>query len=379
MSPRTYIGPFGRILPLRDEKEPERQKLPISALDETRTNINMATYQLPPPERLQFGSDISPGFTEPIKYNTISQSGRVHGSSPPLYVEPPWNTHHKPLPSVSQLLTPSTQKHISSSPSSSPQRSPNSSRPPTSGLPNNRESSFNQRAQPYQYPHQPTYPQVQSTTQMRFPTNVSLPREGFPINSSTSRFPSSYGDHQGPSMSTYASSLESTQQALYPSQSQRVPPALPRHQSTSGSNASHSHPMLPIGVAQSQYMPPLNGPITFQGQTSAYQMTPNPATASEHISPTPANKVKPQPRVIAERDIPGEGPSWVYEDGTTCKKVIDGEVVNAQWGVTKAGKPRKRLAIACTTCREKKIKCDPAEPKCVQCEKFGRDCKFTTA
>ena len=91
------------------------------------------------------------------------------------------------------------------------------------------------------------------------------------------------------------------------------------------------------------------------------------------------NSVKPMARVVGEADVPGQGPSWVYEDGTTCKKIIDGEEVNAQWGVTKAGKPRKRLAIACTTCREKKIKCDPAEPKCVQCEKFGRECRFTTA
>jgi len=93
----------------------------------------------------------------------------------------------------------------------------------------------------------------------------------------------------------------------------------------------------------------------------------------------PANNVKPLPRLVGEQLIPGEGPCWVYEDGSICKKVIDGEPVNAQWGVTKAGRPRKRLAIACTTCREKKIKCDPAEPKCVQCAKFGRVCRFTTA
>lgn len=92
-----------------------------------------------------------------------------------------------------------------------------------------------------------------------------------------------------------------------------------------------------------------------------------------------ANTVKPLPRVVGEQIIPGEGPCWVYKDGSTCKKVIDGEAVNAQWGITKAGKPRKRLAIACTTCREKKIKCDPGDPKCVQCEKFGRECRFTTA
>ena len=91
------------------------------------------------------------------------------------------------------------------------------------------------------------------------------------------------------------------------------------------------------------------------------------------------NSVKLQPRVHHEDILPGEGPVWVYEDGSTCPKTIDGEPVNAEWGVTKAGKPRKRLAIACTTCREKKIKCQPALPKCAQCDKFGRECHYATA
>lgn len=85
------------------------------------------------------------------------------------------------------------------------------------------------------------------------------------------------------------------------------------------------------------------------------------------------------PRFVRQADVPGEGLCYFYDDGTHCKTVIDGEVVNAHWGVTKAGKPRKRLAIACITCREKKIKCDPDFPRCVQCEKFGRVCKFKNA
>jgi hypothetical protein len=82
---------------------------------------------------------------------------------------------------------------------------------------------------------------------------------------------------------------------------------------------------------------------------------------------------------VRQADVPGEGTCYFYDDGTHCKTVIDGEIVNAHWGVTKAGKPRKRLAIACITCREKKIKCDPDYPRCVQCEKFGRTCKFKNA
>ncbi|KAL2672196.1 hypothetical protein Neosp_012897 [[Neocosmospora] mangrovei] len=82
------------------------------------------------------------------------------------------------------------------------------------------------------------------------------------------------------------------------------------------------------------------------------------------------------PRFVRAAEVPGEGMCYFYDDGSHCKPVIDGEAVNAHWGVTKAGKPRKRLAIACVTCREKKIKCDPDYPRCVQCEKFGRVCKF---
>ncbi|KAI0403634.1 hypothetical protein F4802DRAFT_279809 [Xylaria palmicola] len=85
------------------------------------------------------------------------------------------------------------------------------------------------------------------------------------------------------------------------------------------------------------------------------------------------------PRFVRSGEVPGEGSCYFYDDGSHCKAMIDGEAVNAHWGVTKAGKPRKRLAIACVTCREKKIKCDPDFPRCMQCEKFGRTCKFKNA
>ncbi|KAF2125361.1 hypothetical protein P153DRAFT_378826 [Dothidotthia symphoricarpi CBS 119687] len=80
-------------------------------------------------------------------------------------------------------------------------------------------------------------------------------------------------------------------------------------------------------------------------------------------------------RCIGQREVPGEGICYFYEDGTYCRVVIDGEPVNPSWGITKAGKPRKRLAQACLTCREKKIKCEPGYPKCHQCSKSQRICK----
>ena len=51
---------------------------------------------------------------------------------------------------------------------------------------------------------------------------------------------------------------------------------------------------------------------------------------------------------------------------------------HVDWGRTKAGKPRKRLAQACLSCRQKKIRCHPnlTTGRCLQCEKSGSDCKF---
>ena len=59
--------------------------------------------------------------------------------------------------------------------------------------------------------------------------------------------------------------------------------------------------------------------------------------------------------LVGERTIPGKGVCYVYDDGSLCQKVINGDAVNPKWGTTKAGKPRKRLGQACNTCREKKV------------------------
>ncbi|KAK4191692.1 hypothetical protein QBC35DRAFT_448250 [Podospora australis] len=136
-----------------------------------------------------------------------------------------------------------------------------------------------------------------------------------------------------------------------------------------------------------------------EGRASDYRDQLTPQSATSHGPPTPTAISVPSeavpskdglgpkiwtgthflPRFVRAAEVPGEGLCYFYDDGSHCKTVIDGEAVNAHWGVTKAGKPRKRLAIACVTCREKKIKCDPDYPRCVQCEKFGRVCKFKNA
>jgi hypothetical protein len=111
-------------------------------------------------------------------------------------------------------------------------------------------------------------------------------------------------------------------------------------------------------------------------EKSPTESSPFPVTdAKDGSSPRPAIL----PHVVDERYIEGEGLCYIYADGSYCPKAIDGEPVNANWGVTKAGKPRKRLAQACVTCREKKIKCHPNLPKCDQCQKSGRQCRFESA
>lgn len=147
--------------------------------------------------------------------------------------------------------------------------------------------------------------------------------------------------------------------------------------------SSGYRPDAPATSSQQHYQappPPHHGPYHH-----AQQPPTTPATTGETI-PT-KDGLGPKiwtgshflPRFVRAAELPGEGLCYFYDDGSHCKTVIDGEAVNAHWGVTKAGKPRKRLAIACVTCREKKIKCDPDYPRCVQCEKFGRICKFKNA
>lgn len=79
-------------------------------------------------------------------------------------------------------------------------------------------------------------------------------------------------------------------------------------------------------------------------------------------------------KCIGISNIPGEGLHYLYDDGSRCPTQVAGEHVNPAWGLTKANKPRKRLAVACLNCREKKTKCDSGQSRCSQCQKGGRQC-----
>ena len=82
-------------------------------------------------------------------------------------------------------------------------------------------------------------------------------------------------------------------------------------------------------------------------------------------------------KYLGVKDFAGEGAFHLYEGRYRIPTHVDGEQVNPQWGLTKANKPRKRLALACLDCRMKKIKCEPGASSCLQCERAKRICRMS--
>lgn len=121
------------------------------------------------------------------------------------------------------------------------------------------------------------------------------------------------------------------------------------------------------GSVSSPYTPNTYDDAASRGSTSGYDKYVTP--------PFPPNGAETTKRYLGVQEIPGEGTFHVYEGGHRLPTEVDGQSVNPQWGLTKANKPRKRLAIACLDCREKKIKCEPGASSCLQCEKAKRPCR----
>jgi hypothetical protein len=309
----TYIGPFGRILPVPEDYDlPQSPKSP---------SLEMLARKMPPlPDmRLAFGSDPTPGFTDP---NLYSRSQKPNTSSRTRV--------GRTLPGVSQLLSPvSPSTGDASFPSRFGTGSPSE---PSSGYPSPRPDEHNAQSYSRSGGHT-SHGQTPQGSHFQSPYG-NLVREPLPQRMASRPYTASYPsnlDHQRPSWE----------------------PSLPTPSSTP-SSALFQWPM----AQRPEYRP----------------AAPPPAQASRGTAST----IPPVLKVVGEETIPGEGPCHLYADGSHVKKYIDGEVVNPQWGITKAGKPRKRLAQACMTCREKKIKCDPGDEKCIQCDKSGKDCHFHT-
>ena len=305
---RTYIGPFGRILPILDGKEPEQQILPV---DETRTN--MTTYQLPPPERLQFGSDTSPGFTEPMRYNTTSQSRRLVETASPMYSEQPGRSSHEQLPPVRQLFLPqSSDIQMSQYP---PQHIVDWSQR-RSNLPSAPRSVPEEPASVPQNSHQGRFPQPISPPHIQVSTSADVRRDDLENNSLYRQPPLS---HMNPQLgvSSYPAYVKKPSEFQYS--------ATQQSHHGSRANAPQSHQSPPLDARQSQQRTPMNIAVQYtQEHCCNYDVSLTP-TPMQQKSPQAAEfLIKPMSRVVGDADVPGQGPSWVYEDGTTCKKFIDG-------------------------------------------------------
>lgn len=324
------------MLPNTKQLASEEQHAPIEG-----TPAKMTTYHLPPPTGLQFGSDPFRGFQD-LNRESANRDKIPCDSQREGYAEQARRPHHEQLPSVRQLLTPGSQSSISAS-SHSSQQSPQSPDSYSSG----RRGMIHEKPSPVNHFNQQGSNYAPISEMQQYPDQNYPARTDYQTFTPVPQFHSHFSNPVPPNPPPYVAYHEPITQDQH---------GLPRQ-------------IAPL-TSSTQY---------YQQPVSTYESTYAPPTGPTQIVRDAANNVKPLSRLVGEQIVPGEGPCWVYEDGSFCKKEIDGEPVNGQWGVTKAGKPRKRLAIACTTCREKKIKCDPAEPKCLQCEKFGRVCRFTTA
>ena len=331
----TYIGPFGRILPV-----PEGASItePISPSEPANSAMNAPRRLLPLPTRLQFGTDPTMGLTEPVRYGSSSSSRRT--------LETYKSTTQDMLPSVSQLLTPRSLSSTGTSPfphafTMSAHIDTGSSQPsPHRGIDPN---LYGLELPPY-------YSKGNSTMMSLQPQNLPLGRDLSDVSANMRSQVSphasrSHGSPGGYEISPHASNVDMSHQSV------------PSIQTTSRSSSYHH------GRAPS---------VSYESPSSS-------ASLSGQSGLDVPSTSKQSRRLIGEEVLPGEGLCYIYSDGTHVRKMIDGETVNAQWGVTKAGKARKRLAEACVACRDKKIKCEPGEPKCVQCEKSGRECRFQTA
>jgi hypothetical protein len=185
----------------------------------------------------------------------------------------------------------------------------------------------------------------------------------------------------GPGISPMITRPSGPYEYFQPPQTRKLPPLsqVGIESSYGPGGETRSHPVQNQEPSRARGHFP-NGDITRSPEKSP-QDSPSAQTQNSKEESPHAGAQRPAvvSQVVDERYVEGEGICFIYADGSYCPKSIDGELVNANWGVTKAGKPRKRLAQACITCREKKIKCHPSLPKCDQCQKSGRECRFESA
>lgn len=154
-------------------------------------------------------------------------------------------------------------------------------------------------------------------------------------------------------------------------------PALPHSiYHMNGSSLAETRYELPQRVCLSSYKKTSSAnscsPITNEEYEQRTSDAPPERLANPRFTPTGA---RPTLKYLGIKHHPGEGAFHVYEDGYRIPSQVDGVMVNPQWGLTKAKKARKRLAVACLNCRGKKTRCEPGSNGCLQCLKSKRTCR----
>ena len=333
--------------------EPEQLPRPP---DDVRPEL----MQLPPPP-LNFGSDKTLGVTDPTRYNTTPSVSRldVTASIHPDHYSPP----ETGLPPVRQLLTPGSQ--------SSGSTSPYLLRSPPVAHDFQSHSSLHEG--------KPTEGSAQSVVE-QLASNRHLSTKALPSDHRTCiAVDPDYTE-------THPQAIPS-RAFVSPAVNDGANVGLPRMPLQASHGDSIIQPIVEIASSEQRLNHQFVGPVAVHTNNehlplikpSGLNAAIDGSTLGRKEQKLRASEVKPTPKVVRDDVHPDHGEVWVYEDGSICPKVVEGESVNADWGVTKAGKPRKRLAIACLACREKKIRCLAAKPRCAQCEKSGRVCKYATA
>ncbi|KAK2777787.1 hypothetical protein FQN53_002068 [Emmonsiellopsis sp. PD_33] len=293
-----YVGPFGRILPV-----PEDSSALEDAQDDASLPKRLTNYHLPPPRKpvaLQFGSDTTLGPPESID-SSDSAMNRVPSQDN--------GSRHQPqdtLPSVSQILTPAS---FPGTPSPSY---------PYAGRGNSPLNS----AGTHRSPIGETYDR---TTQQAGYSNHGLVSDAR-TGSVPESIDTSYGHKQYTSYN---------RDQLPPLSQVGLDPASLRaqHFREYARNSSDA-PLARYHQGQLPYLRELSNseissasnPSSFTGETSL-----------RSGSPTGQNQLRVA-HVVDERVIEGEGLCYIYSDGSHCPKLIDGELVNSNWGITKAAR-----------------------------------------
>ncbi|KAB8360772.1 hypothetical protein FH972_024506 [Carpinus fangiana] len=153
------------------------------------------------------------------------------------------------------------------------------------------------------------------------------------------------------------------------------PPGAPIDDRSSSGSRTTPLSAAPPSSATSYYRAEPPSPYASTQGTATFHTSPASSDHRFHGHRTDDRSGSPGHPNCPTQIVKGVGECYIRSDGSYVPCLINNEPVNPEFGVTKAGKPRKRLAQACMTCREKKIKCQPGEPKCVQCTKVNRECR----